>query len=186
MPPLDSLIIRPAQPSDSEAIAAIYNESVAAGNATMDREPWSGNNVRTKLATAGDREAWLIAEQPATWQPQTAPQQTVVGWGAIKTYSDRWGYRVCCESSIYLSLNSTGQGYGSKLQAALLAKARDLRYHHVVAKIMAANQSSIRFHQRFGFEIVGCQKEIGYLNGRWHDVVILQLIFPEVIPDELT
>ncbi|NEO86131.1 MAG: N-acetyltransferase [Spirulina sp. SIO3F2] len=169
-----ALLIRPAQAADCGAIAAIYNESIAVGNATMDRDPKTAAQMQTRLH-AYERECWLVAEQA----------QQVVGWGAIKQYSDRWGYRVCCESSIYLTLGQTGQGYGSQLQTALIAAARSLGYHHIVAKIMACNDASITFHQRFGFEIVGCQKEVGYLNGRWHDVVILQLILPDMGPDAI-
>ncbi|MEM8641224.1 MAG: N-acetyltransferase family protein [Cyanobacteria bacterium P01_G01_bin.54] len=168
----NSLTLRLAQAADAEAIAVIYNESVAVGNATMDCEPWTGAQVQTKLSQANERECWLVAEQAGP----------VLGWGTIKRYSDRWGYRVCCESSIYFSLGQVGRGYGRQLQTALLDQARRLGYHHVVAKILACNPKSIRFHEQFGFEIVGTQKEVGYLNGRWHDVVILQLIFPEVGP----
>ena len=50
-----------------------------------------------------------------------------------------------------------------------------------MAKILAVNETSIRFHRRFGFEIVGQQRAIGYLNGRWYDVVILQRILDETL-----
>jgi len=45
-----------------------------------------------------------------------------------------------------------------------------------VAKITAANDASVRFHLRHGFERVGTQREIGHLKGAWQDVVILQRI----------
>ena len=48
-----------------------------------------------------------------------------------------------------------------------------------VAKILAANARSVRFHRRFGYQVVGRQRDIGCLNGRWHDVVILQLVFDD-------
>jgi len=49
--------------------------------------------------------------------------------------------------------------------------------------VVAGNDHSIRFHQRFGYETVGLQRRIGYLHGRWYDVMILQRLLkaePEV------
>ena len=119
----------------------------------------------------GEREILVVAET-----------QQVIGWGAIRGYSDRFGYRVCCETSIYFTLPETQKGYGSQLQRDLLQRVAVYGYHHVVAKIMAVNLESIQFHRKFGFDMVGIQKEIGYFNNRWHDVAIMQLILPEVLP----
>lgn len=168
----EKILIRPYHPDDFDAIASIYNESIAAKNTTMDCEFFTADRVRTLVEKFGDRETILVLQK----------RDRIVGWGIIKRYSDRSGYRVCCETSIYLSLSETGQGYGTHLQTRLLQKVKEFGYHHVVAKILACNQKSIAFHQRFGFELVGIQKEIGYLNGRWHDIAIVQLVLPDIPP----
>ncbi len=160
------LNIRPAEPKDYGAIASIYNEAIAHGGITMDGQPYTPQDIQTTLQKMTAREALLVAESIST----------VVGWGVIKRYSDRIGYQRCCETSTYLKFSETGKGYGNTLQTALMTKVRDYGYHHIVAKIVATNQGSIRFHQRFGFEIVGIQKEIGFMNGTWHDVAIMQCI----------
>lgn len=158
---------RPAQPADYGAIAAIYNEAIACGGITMDATPYSASDVQAIIQKMGDREVFLVAEQG----------DRLLGWGAVKRYSDRLGYRFCCETSIYLTFSQTGKGYGHQLQAALMAQAKAFQYHHIVVKIVAQNWDSVRFHQRFGFEIIGIQKEIGYANGAWQDVVIMQYLF---------
>ena len=165
------LTIRPCQPQDFQAIADIYNESIAEGRSTMDIHPVDSEKFRKTYEGMGDREVLLVAET-----------DRVIGWGAVKKYSDRVGYRVCCETSIYLTLSETGNGYGTQLQQALLERVIDYRYHHVLVRIMAANRESIQFHRKFGFEIVGIHQEIGYFNNRWHDVAFMQLILPEVLP----
>lgn len=162
------LAIRPAQPQDYGAIASIYNESIAHGGITMDGRFHTSEDVATMVQTMTPRETLLVADNATT----------VIGWGKIKRYSDRIGYQRCCETSIYLTFSETDKGYGSILQKALMTQVNALGYHHVVAKILAANQGSVQFHQRFGFEIVGIQKEIGFINNRWQDVVILQCILP--------
>ena len=51
---------------------------------------------------------------------------------------------------------------------------------YAVAKIVAGNDRSLAFHQRYGYQFVGTQKEIGRINDQWVDVVILQRIFSEI------
>jgi len=160
--------IRPAQPEDYTTIAAIYNEAIAKGGITMDGQPYSPSDIQTIVEKMSDRETLLVAETP----------QKIVGWGIIKRYSDRLGYQVCCETSIYLTCAETGKGYGTVLQKRLMQMVAEYGYHHIVAKILATNRGSVQFHQRFGFEVVGVQKEIGYVNGTWHDVVIMQCLVP--------
>lgn len=161
-----SIKIRNYLPRDYQAIADIYNEAILKGGITMDREPYSARRIEDQVAKFNPRETILIAER----------DNNVVGWGIIKQYSDRLGYRLTCETSIYLKFAETQKGYGQTLQTALLEKVKTFEYHHVVAKIMAGNQGSIKFHQKFGFELVGIQKEIGFYQSQWHDVAIMQLL----------
>ena len=164
--------IRTYLKTDFQAIADIYNEAIVIGGVTMDVHAYSSDDIATIVKKFNHRETILVAQK----------DERVIGWGIIKRYSDRPGYYVCCETSIYLSFSSTGKGYGHSLQNALLEKVKTFGYHHVVAKILVTNPQSIKFHQRFGFEIVGIQKQIGYYRGKWLDVAILQLIFPDITP----
>ncbi len=167
---LANLLIRPGIKQDFAAVAAIYNQSIAAGNSTMDENFYTAKDMEARLKKFDERETILVAQK----------EQQVIGWGTIKKYSDRPGYRFCCETSIYFSLTETGQGYGRILQTALLEKVREFGYHHIVAKIFASNQGSIAFHQQFGFEVVGVQKEIGYIQESWQDIIIMQLVMNRI------
>ena len=173
---LEKLNIRPCYPDDYAAIAAIYNEAIATGSITFDTRTFGAKDIQAWVNRFCDRERLFVGER----------NQQILGWGIIKQYSDRPGYRVCCETSIYLSFAETGKGYGGQLQTALLQHVSDLGYHHVVVKIVATNDSSIAFHQKFGFEMVGIQKEIGHVADRWQDVAIMQLILPQVPPFEIS
>ncbi|NET37637.1 MAG: N-acetyltransferase [Cyanothece sp. SIO1E1] len=166
------MLVRTHTIDDCQAIADIYNESIFEGQSTMDCHPFGAKDIQTLMEKFHPRETALVVER----------NHQVIGWGMIRRYSDRPGYRVCCETSTYLALSETGKGYGTRLQKALLQQVVDFGYHHVVTKICASNQGSINFHKRFGFEVVGIQKEIGFLQGRWHDVMIMQLVLPEVPP----
>ena len=160
--------IRPVAQPDFEAIAHIYNESIAKGGITMDTEPKQAKDIRSIVQKLGNREVLLVAVLAAE----------VVGWGIVRKYSDRPGYQVCCETSVYLSSRQIGKGYGKALQTALMAQVATYGYHHIVAKIIANNQASIQFHQQFGFSPVGIQKEIGLIENQWYDVLIMQCLLP--------
>lgn len=164
-----ALKVRVVQEKDYRVIAAIYNEAIAQGDITMDTQPYTDQKVQAIACKMSSRETLIVGED----------RDQIIGWGKLQRYSDRIGYRFCCETSVYLSLSAIGQGYGSQLQSALMAQARANGYRHIVAKILAVNQRSIRFHQRFGFEIVGIQKKIGFINQTWHDVVIMQHLIHE-------
>ncbi len=165
--------IRPARPDDAAAIAHIHNQSIAAGGATMEDEPKTTASVERRVAALGPREGFMVLTD----------EERVVGWGLIKTYSPRSGYRFACETAVYVDRQRLGQGIGSRLKKALIARCKALGYHHMVAKIFASNIASIAYNKRLGYEVVGVQKEIGFKEGRWCDIVIMQLILADVEPD---
>jgi phosphinothricin acetyltransferase len=162
------MLVREALNTDAAAVAAIYNESIAAGDSTMELSEKSADDLIDRMGGLGPSEKLLVLEDDGMIQ----------GWGILKKYSDREGYRFACETSVFLRRELVGRrtGYGSSLQSELLRIAKELGYHHVVVKIWAGNMISIRMHQKFGFETVGTQREIGFVNGTWQDVTIMQLV----------
>ncbi|MEM7581957.1 MAG: N-acetyltransferase family protein [Acidobacteriota bacterium] len=170
--------IRPARQADAAAIAEIHNQSIQAGGATMEDELKTTGDVERQLAAFGPREGLLVAESAGVDEVQE-----VIGWGLIKKYSPRAGYRYTCETAVYVDRGALGRGIGSALKRALIVRCKALGYHHMVAKIFASNIASIEYNKRLGYETVGRQREIGYKNGEWCDVVIMQLILADVEPD---
>ena len=158
--------IRDARLDDAPDIAAIYNESIAARDSTMQLHFVDAEIVGGWIRTQGEREAVLVLGE----------KETIVGYGIIKRYSDREGYRFAAETSVYLRRNRTGDGLGTDLQAALIDRCRAYDYHHLVAKLWAANERSRALHRKFGYTLVGVQREIGQVEGEWRDVAIMQNI----------
>lgn len=165
------MTIRPARPEDAARIAEIHRQSVEAQDCTM-AEALEAAHVVQRLASLGAGEALLVAERAGA----------VLGWGEVKAYSPRPGYRCTCETAIYLDRQHRGQGLGGPLQQALMEHCQQAGYHHVVAKIWASNQPSLRFHQRFGYTLVGVQQQVGYIGGQWRDVAILQKLLDNPCP----
>lgn len=162
----NDVAVRPAVLEDAETIAEIYTESILLHDSTMDTEPFSTSDMESLIDRLTSREHIFVLEDGSGIQ----------GWGIVKRYSDRPGYSVACETSVFLWRNQIGRGYGSRIQQRLIDFCREVDYHHIVVKIWADNESSIDFHRQFGFSMVGVQKEIGHVAGLWRDVAIMQFI----------
>ncbi len=165
-----ALAVRDARTGDCADLAAIYNDAIRAGYKTMDTELLGDDYFQRLLTESSPREAMLVGDNG----------DRVVAWAKAKQYSERGGYRYTCETSIYVADSFQNHGFGALLLRAIIGRAYALQYRHIVAKILAANEPSIRFHQRFGFTVVGRQNAIGFLNGAWQDVVIMQRVLTSV------
>lgn len=157
-----------AQETDYQAIADIYNEYIREGGQTMEEKIHHADDIASWVNAFNDREQLLVLKR----------DDYVVGWGIIKKYSTRKGYRFACETAIYLRSDELRKGYGSMIKKELIIICKALGYHHLVAKIFATNEASINYNLKLGYEIVGRQKEIGFKNDQWMDVVIMQYIIP--------
>lgn len=152
--------------NDYERIAEIYNEFISLGTATMDETLKTANDITQWVNAFHSREALYVIQE----------NHTTIGWGIIKRYSDREGYRFACETAVYITSSKLGKGYGTMLKKHLLATCKQLNYKHLIAKIFATNKESIAYNIKLGYTVVGTQKQIGYKNNEWQDIVILQYI----------
>jgi phosphinothricin acetyltransferase len=165
--PQSRLTVRDAVLADAPVIAELYNAYVGNGYITFDMDGKPLAHFEAKLAAADPLEAWLVAQDP---------DGVVQGYGCLFQYSDRCGYKTTGETSVYLAPGQQRRGIGSALKRALIVAARERGYHHLVAKLVADNEASLQYNLKLGYEIVGTQRETGFVNGRWHDVIIMQLI----------
>jgi len=60
-----------------------------------------------------------------------------------------------------------------------VTRALDAGVHVLVAAIDGANEASIRFHERLGFEVVGRMPQTGLKFGRWLNLVLMQRILDD-------
>ena len=157
------LVVRDATLADAGFIADVYNHYVRHGGATMDTVERSVGEQQLRLASMGSREAALIAELDGV----------SVGFTTIRNYSDRGGYAPACETSTYLHVDARGRGVGTALKRTAIARARNMGYHHMSARVMSTNLASIALNQKLGYEIVGVQRQVGFRDGRWIDITLM-------------
>jgi L-amino acid N-acyltransferase YncA len=153
--------VRPLRPDDYPAVARIFAEGIATGDATFE-------------TTVPGWEAWDAAHLPEH-RLVAELDGVVVGWVGVVPYSRRAVYRGVGEESVYVAASARGRGVGRALLAALVESARAGGLWTLQAGIFPENAASLALHRSLGFREVGVRERLGQLNGAWRDVVLLEL-----------
>jgi L-amino acid N-acyltransferase YncA len=157
--------IRELVEADWPAVAAIWAEGLATGNATFETEvPTWAEFDRTRLP--GHR---LVAVDDA-----------VLGWAALTPTSSRDCYAGVAENSVYVAADARGRGVGRTLLEALLAGADADGIWTVQTSVFPENEASVALHLRVGFRVVGRRERIARLDGVWRDTLFLERRSPSV------
>lgn len=159
--------IRVAQAQDLEGITAIYNEAVTHSTAIWSETP----------VDLANRKDWLADRCRAGYPVLVAVDDAgaVLGYASFGDWRAWDGYRHTVEHSVYIQADQRGKGIGLALMQALIPHARTMGKHVMVAGIEAGNSSSIRLHEKLGFEQAGLLREVGTKFGQWRDLRFLQL-----------
>ena len=156
-------MIRPAQPNDAEAIAAIYNQGIEERQATFQTRPHDPGELELKTEQRGGQ--LLVAERDGR----------VVGWAAWSGYDDPADYYAgIAECAVYVGRDARGQGVGAALLNGLADEAPKFGVHKLVAKIFTTNEASVVLFRRCGFRDVGTHIRHGQLDGEWKDVLVME------------
>jgi L-amino acid N-acyltransferase YncA len=156
-------VIRPAQPEDAEAIAAIYNQGIEDRQATF----------QTRLHDPGELE--LKTEQLGGYLIVAEHDGQVVGWAGWSGYDDPADYYAgIAECAVYVGRETRGRGVGAELLEGLAAEAPNAGIHKLVAKIFTSNEASIALFRRCEFREVGTHLRHGQLDGDWKDVLVVE------------
>ncbi len=162
-----SVIIRPYELKDTQAILDIINYNIINSTALYD---YNIRNFEQQKSILDDKLSKgfpvIIAEIDSE----------VVGFGMYSEFRFREAYKFTVEHSVYVNQNFHGKGIGKILLQELIRLAKEQKLHTMIAVIDEENQSSIEFHEKFGFKIVGVIKESGFKFDRWLHSVFMQLI----------
>jgi L-amino acid N-acyltransferase len=166
---MDGTIVRPATEDDLPGILEIYNDAILHSTATFDTEPQMLEEKREWLRDSSFPYVVLVGERSGQ----------VAGWASLRRFRQKAAYRFTGENSIYIRADLVGQGIGSLLMKPLIQSAVDNGFRTVIAGIAGDNPASVRLHRRFGFEVVGVEREVGYKFERWIDVTWMQKMLGE-------
>jgi phosphinothricin acetyltransferase len=155
------VVIRPAVPTDAEALSRLYNHYVEKTHVTFEEDPVTPGEMARRIQGVADADfPWIVGERSGR----------LVGYAYVCPWRPRKAYRFSAEATVYSDPALAGQGIGSQLYGALLPAVAARGIHVVVGVIALPNDASIRLHERFGFKKVAHLEEIGFKFGRWIDV----------------
>ncbi len=159
-------IIRAAEPTDAEAIRAIYNREVEGSTVTFDMVERSLEEQLTWISEHSGGHPAVVAVDEETAQ--------ILGFGSLTAYRPRPAYSITVEDSVYVRDDSRGLGLGQGILEELVRLAGLHGYHSIIARIVGDHEASIKLHASAGFIQVGRETEVGRKHGRWLDVVLMQ------------
>jgi len=158
--------LRDAQLSDLEQITQIYNFAVEHTTAI-----WNDHKADIK-----NRQIWFEDRQKHNYPVLVSVDDhgLVLGFASFDDWRAFDGYRHTVEHSVYVDHNHYKKGIATALVRELMARARDLQKHVMIAAIESSNHSSVKLHEKLGFEKAGTLKEVGTKFDRWLDLTFMQ------------
>jgi L-amino acid N-acyltransferase len=162
--------IRDAIETDLPGILAIYNQVIATSTAVYAEAP----------VTLDERVQWLAAKRQRGFPVLVIEDAAgIAGFASFGDFRAWPCYRHSAEHSVHIRADQRGQGLGTALITALLARAAALGKHVMIAGIDAENAASIALHEKLGFGRVAHFREVGRKFDRWLDLVFLQRLLDQ-------
>lgn len=158
-------MIRQISATDVAKILPIYNFHVENTIVTFDLIPLSVQQYAEKVLRIAKEYPFLVFED----------NNEIVGYAYASTWRPKPAYKQTVESTVYVKNNTQGKQIGTKLYTELLKQLKEKNYKVVIGGISLPNETSIKFHEKFGFEKVGHFSKVGKKFDQWVDVAFWQL-----------
>ncbi len=151
----------------ASAVASLYAHFVEHTAITFDVTAPTTQQMGEKLITLEkDGYLALVAQNNDT---------SICGFAYASAYRPKPAYQHTCEITVYVAPKMQGQGIGTLLMRGLIdSLCENPHFHLAIGMIADEAQASIHLHKKFGFEMVGRLDEVGFKNGNWHGVTIMQ------------
>lgn len=154
--------LRPARPEDASAICAIWNPVIRDTRITFTTAEKTVPGIATDIAARGP--AFQVAEVAGA----------VAGFATFFPFRGGPGYAHTKEHSIILGPQARGRGLGPALMQVLERVAAGQGVHSLWAGVSEANPAGVRFHARLGFAEIARLPEVGFKDGQWLDLILMQ------------
>lgn len=152
--------LRLATQEDVPALLAIYKRYIP-------------TNITFEYALPSEEEFSRRVESISSFYPYlvAADGESVLGYAYAHRIAERAAYSWGAELSIYLHPDAAGKGLGKRLYRTLIELLRLQGVRTVYGLVASPNPRSEALHQSMGFRLMGVQKNAGYKNGRWIDLL---------------
>ncbi len=152
--------IRAATEADAQSVLAIYAPIVRDTAISFEESPPTVDEIIQRMRSILPTYPYLVFEEDGQ----------VLGYANGHVHRGRPAYRWSVETTIYVREDARGQGVGRSLYARLLDVLTRQGFHTAYAGIAMPNPGSVAVHQAVGFRPLGVFPEVGFKQGRWHDV----------------
>ena len=159
--------IRPYQLEDCQNIVDILNYNILHSTALYDYHPRTLSQQQAIFQDKIDKGFPVIV---------ALADEKVAGFGYYSEFRFREAYRFTVEHSVYVAKEYHGKGIGKIIMQNLIDLAKEQKLHTMIAVIDSENQSSVTFHEQFGFKTVAVLKETGFKFDRWLHSQLMQLM----------
>lgn len=154
------MTLRFAGQGDVPALLAVYQHAIPTSITFEDELP-SVEEFARRVDSISRIYPYLAAEE----------EGAVTGYAYAHRIAERAAYAWGAELSIYLHPSAAGKGLGARMYRALMDLLRLQGVRTVYGLVASPNPASERLHASLGFRVMGVQRNAGYKNGRWIDLL---------------
>lgn len=154
------MFLRIAKGEDAPSMLDIYSPFILNTGITQETELPSVEDFRARVLNTLEVRPWLVCDEG----------NAIAGYAYAGKHRERKGYQWCIEPSVYVNPKFFRRGVAHALYTALFGILKYQGYMNAYAVITLPNESSVQFHESFGFKYLTTYKKIGYKLGQWHDV----------------
>jgi L-amino acid N-acyltransferase YncA/protein-tyrosine-phosphatase len=159
--------IVPMTAEHADEVLAIYQAGIDEGNATFE-------------TVAPDWATFDRSKLPEHRFVAVDDRDTVLGWAAVVSVSDRCAYTGVVEHSVYVHPDARGLGVGRALLDALAESTEAAGIWTIQSGLFPENTASLALHRAAGYREVGRRERIGQHRGRWRDVILVERRSPRI------
>jgi phosphinothricin acetyltransferase len=170
--PRAQLSVRAAEERDAQDIARIYAQATQDHLATFEHF----------LVTPDERKRWMTEHTGKFPMLVAELNGRVLGWASLSQYQVRPRIDGIAELLIYIDRDYRRHGVGRELMRAIQSAGRAAGHHKLIGRFVAHNDAGRTLCRLNGWREVGVHEKHTQLEGRWHDVVIVEFLIPENLP----
>jgi L-amino acid N-acyltransferase YncA len=163
------LQVRTAEPRDAQDIARIYMQATQDHLATFEHF----------LVTPEERARWMTDHSGKFPMLVAELNGRVLGWASLSPYQVRPRIEGIAELLIYIDRDYRRHGVGKELMRAIQAAGRKQGHHKLIGRFVTHNDAGRTLCRMTGWREVGVHEKHTRLDGRWHDVAVVEFLISE-------
>ena len=169
-------MIRFARKTDAKALVEIYRPYVEDTAITFEYETPSIEEFENRIENIQKKYPYLVYEM----------NNEIVGYAYANTFKARAAYDWTVEVTIYLKTDCKGKGIGTQLYKRLEELLKTMGFTNMCACITYTDvedeylqNQSMKFHEKYGFTLVGKFHNCGYKFNRWYHMIWMEKMINE-------